>query len=243
MRKTNIEGFSRLPFTNPKFNKFFEAQKGISADLKAIFDVNTINNERFNELPHNIYFGEDITEVFSNDGLVDFICQLDNNGVSKAILGSFSNRTLESTVHYNFTFSDNPSESNYSVIFTKYEHDADFVKSTSGVEIYSPSGLQSTLYNTLVSSAVTGEMLEARSTYGYYDSKDQLCTETLVFEYPTQIENPQSNLLEFRQEMAEGNATAVYLVDGKRPEMGKVDEIIRTTEQAIGSQTTESLIQ
>ena len=105
MRKTNIEGFSRLPFTNPKFNKFFEAQKGISADLKAIFDVNTINNERFNELPHNIYFGEDITEVFSNDGLVDFICQLDNNGVSKAILGSFSNRTLESSVHYNFTFS------------------------------------------------------------------------------------------------------------------------------------------
>ena len=79
MRKTEVESFEKLPFLNPKFNGFFQGKKGISAELKRIFELNSIKNEKFNELPHNMYFGEDITEVFSNDGLVDFVCQYDKN--------------------------------------------------------------------------------------------------------------------------------------------------------------------
>ena len=205
--------------------------------------LNTIKNEGFNELPHNIYVGEDITEVFSNDGLVDFICQYDNHGTAKVILGSFSHRDLDASVNYNFTITDNPSESGYSIAFTRYEQNLDFVKSTSGVENYSEKGLQSTLHNTVISSYVTGETLEARSTYGYYDNQDKLCTQTLVLEYPTGIENPQSSLLEFRQEMLDNNATAVYLVDGKKPELGKVSEIMLTTEQAVSAENAEFLPQ
>jgi len=148
---------------------------------------------------------------------------------------------FESSLNYNFTITDDPTESNFSIAFTRYEKDADFVKSTSGVEVYSPKGLQSTLQNTIVSSSQTGEMLEARSSYGFYNDSHEFCSETLVFEYPSQVQNPQSSLLEFRQEMLDSNATAVYLVDGKRAELDKVDDIIRTTEQVFGTQTTEFL--
>ena len=243
MKKTEIESFERLPYLNPKFKAFFKGQKGIAKDLKNIFGLNSIKNERFNELPHNMYVGEDITEVFSNDGLVDFICQYDNQGVAKAILGSFSHRDLDASVNYNFTITDNPAENGYSVSFIRYEQNLDFVKSTSGVENYSAKGLQSTLHNTIISSYVTGETLEARSTFGYYDDRDQLCTQTLVLEYPTGIENPQSSLLEFRQDLLDNNATAVYLVDGKKPEAGKVSEIMVTTEQAVSAETAEFLPQ
>lgn len=241
MKKTEVESFEKLPFLNSKFSNFFQGRKGISADLKRIFELNSIKNEKFNELPHNLYFGEDITEVFSNDGLIDFVCQFDNSGVAKVILGSFSHRDLDASVNYNFTITDNPAESDYSIAFTRYEQNLDFVKSTSGVENYSQAGIKSTFFNTIVSSALTGESLEARSTYGYYDAEGALCTETLLLDYPTQVKSSQSSLVDFRQDMLDAGASVVHMVDGKRAEPDKVDDIIRTTEQVFGTQTTEFL--
>ena len=41
--------------------------------------------------------------------------------------------------------------------------------------------------------------------------------------------------------MLDAGASVVHMVDGKRAEPDKVDDIIRTTEQVFGTQTTEFL--
>lgn len=245
MYQHHYYSITSLPYSNSKFDSFFNSQHPLAKEIVEGFDyVRDMNDIAKNSnMPHTLYIGEDILQVFSQDGKFDCVTKLDNSGKGTHFVSTLVNTEHKIDIKtYQFALTDNEQDGTVTVDYCKSNTFKDGSQRASiGTLTFNEQGLVSGL-KSVVTYDNNGNVEKSQSVFEYQNEFGQICKEVLTAQDPAEITAEPNQVLAYRLDLLSHTPVASYGVDNQRANGDQVMEIMAQTQAQMLNLTSPEMV-